>query len=330
MRRLVNRLRQRFGPRGNGPVILMYHRVASPPVDPWGLAVHPDVFEQHLSVLRRFRRPLPMSAFVEQLERGTLARDAVAVTFDDGYADNLTEASPRLASAGVPATLFLTTATVGQGREYWWDEVARGILLGLGPVEEDVQIGGDSVSLALGGPDGRAGTWRAWQPPRTERQRTYLKVWKQLRAAAAVDREQALDRLRAILEIPPADPGDLPMTPGQIATLAADGLFEFGGHTATHPVLPALTPAQRRHEIAEGRADCERLVGRRITGFAYPHGALDDDCRAAVAECGFAWACSTRSRAVPCRDADMFALPRLGVLNWDVAAFERAVQELPA
>ena len=55
-----------------------------------------------------------MSQFVQRLERGTLPMDAVAITFDDGYVDNLREATPRLEAADVPATLFVTTGPLGQ------------------------------------------------------------------------------------------------------------------------------------------------------------------------------------------------------------------------
>jgi peptidoglycan/xylan/chitin deacetylase (PgdA/CDA1 family) len=308
----------------------MYHRLASPRVDPWGLAVRPDRFEQHLAVLRRTRHPLPMSEFVSRLERGTLPERAVAITFDDGYVDNLHEASPRLAAAGVPATLFLATGFVGQRHEYWWDELARGILLRTGAVDAEVKIGGETIVLVLRDADERDSGWRAWQEPRTERQSAYLAAWTHLRIAAPAEREHALVQLRTVLEISPPDPRDLPMTASEVAAVAGGGVFEFGGHTATHAVLPALTPAERRDEIREGRAACERLIGGPITGFAYPHGALDDDSQAAVRECGFAWACGTEARPVPARGADRYRLPRLGVLDWDGSAFERALQELRA
>jgi peptidoglycan/xylan/chitin deacetylase (PgdA/CDA1 family) len=135
-------------------------------------------------------------------------------------------------------------------------------------------------------------------------------------------------RLRTQLEIPPADPADLPMTAGEVVALAGEGAFAFGGHTATHAVLPALAPAERRDDIRQGRETCERLIGGPIAGFAYPHGALDDDSEAAVRECGFAWACGTRSRSVPARGANRYALPRLAVLDWDGSAFARALQGL--
>jgi peptidoglycan/xylan/chitin deacetylase (PgdA/CDA1 family) len=329
MRTLLQKLR-RLGRPGPGPTILMYHRIASPPVDPWGLAVQPDRFEQHLAVLGRTRHPLPMSEFVSRLERGTLPGRAVAVTFDDGYVDNLREASPRLAAVRMRATLFLATGFVGQRHEYWWDELARGILLGTGAVDAEIQIGRERVALVLPGGDERDRSWRAWQEPRTDRQRAYLALWKQLRTAVPAAREQAMVRLRTELEIPPPDPADLPMTESDVAALAGGGAFDFGGHTATHPVLPALAPAERRDDIRQGRDACERLIGKRITGFAYPHGALDDDSEAAVRECGFAWACATWSRPVPARGANRYALPRFGVLDWDGPAFERALQGLRA
>lgn len=323
----VRRRIRSFAPQ---PVILMYHRIARPLVDPWGLAVQPEHFEQHLAVLRRSRRPLPMSEFVERLERRTLPSDAVAVTFDDGYVDNLREAKPRLAAYDVPATLFVTTGAVGQRLEYWWDELARGILLRGAPLDCEVVIAGEPCRLVFPQAEGagQACAWRAWETPHTERAATYLEVWGRLQIVSAEERGAVMSRLRDVLNSPPPDVADLPMAESELAELAADGLFEIGGHTVTHPVLPSLDAAGRRREILEGKLACERVAGRPIAGFAYPHGALDHDSRAAVHESGFVWACSTESRAVSDRAYDPYALPRLCVLDSDGHAFERALQAL--
>ena len=110
-----------------------------------------------------------------------------------------------------------------------------------------------------------------------------------------------------------------------VAKVARDGLFEIGGHTLTHPPLPSVSPAQSRREIEGGKRRCEELTGREVSGFAYPHGAVDDDCRAAVRESGFAWACTTATGPVQ-RSSDPHALPRLFVQDWDAATFEAAVR----
>ena len=78
-------------PRAQIPIILAYHRVAEPDIDPWELAVAPDRFEAQLAVLRETREPFAMSAFLERLERGTLPANAVAVTGDGGFLMNSQE-----------------------------------------------------------------------------------------------------------------------------------------------------------------------------------------------------------------------------------------------
>jgi peptidoglycan/xylan/chitin deacetylase (PgdA/CDA1 family) len=307
----------------------MYHRVADPRVDPWGLAVHPARFAAHLEVVRASRRPLAMSEFVDRAKRGTLPPNAVAITFDDGYADTLWHAKPLLSTAGMPATLFLATAFVGQGVEYWWDELARSILERSEALEDEVVVGAEACRLRLtaaADASSENAAWRAWDTPRTERQRLYYTLWERLRALGAPDRQAAMTRLRAVLRAPAPRPDDLPMDANQVRELAADRLFEIGGHTATHPVLPTLSPAERRREMLEGKRACEGLTNRAATGFAYPHGAHDADSRAAVAECGFEWACTTESRPLAAREPDWYALPRVAVLDWPASAFERALR----
>jgi peptidoglycan/xylan/chitin deacetylase (PgdA/CDA1 family) len=333
VRALFGRVANRLRPRPARPLILMYHRVAAPRVDPWELAVPPDVFAAQLDVLRTTRVPLPMSRFVARARRGALPARAVAVTFDDGYADTLREARPRLAAAGVPATLFLATAFVGQALEYWWDEIARVILERNEPLDAVVTIDRDVVRLALPSAADAAGEsagWRASEPPRTARERLYFDIWQRLRLLRAPELDASMRSLRAVLG--PSDPraGDLPMDAGEVGRLARDPLFEIGGHTASHPVLPALTPAERRRDIRDGKAACERLIGRSALGFAYPHGANDADSRAAVAECGFDWACTTRAGWVPNVVREPFALPRLAVGNWDAATFARVLEDASA
>jgi hypothetical protein len=64
----------------------MYYRVADEPVDHFCLSVSPGRSEQQLD---RTRYPISVSDFVRNLLAGTLRRDPVALTFDDGYVGNL-------------------------------------------------------------------------------------------------------------------------------------------------------------------------------------------------------------------------------------------------
>src|SRR5207245_11375101 len=53
---------------------------------------------------------------------------AVAITFDDGYLDNLEHAKPALEAAAAPALIYIPTGYVGESRRFWWDELERLLL----------------------------------------------------------------------------------------------------------------------------------------------------------------------------------------------------------
>jgi peptidoglycan/xylan/chitin deacetylase (PgdA/CDA1 family) len=123
--------------------------VAEPACDPWELAVSLDHFDQQMDALRRVRRPLSMGQFVEGMFGGNLPERAVAVTFDDGYVDNLLNAKPILERHSIPATVFLATGEISQHHEYWWDELARLILQSGEKVDGTISICQKHVPILL-------------------------------------------------------------------------------------------------------------------------------------------------------------------------------------
>ncbi|MFL6195571.1 MAG: polysaccharide deacetylase family protein [Thermoanaerobaculia bacterium] len=102
-------------------VVLLYHRVAEAASDPHGLAVSPAAFESHLDLLRRRFHVMPLPELIGGLPRRAYRDCTVAVTFDDGYADNLTTAVPIAARLGVPVTVFVTAGPVLDGGPFPWD-----------------------------------------------------------------------------------------------------------------------------------------------------------------------------------------------------------------
>jgi len=327
LRRAIRSLRIRISPPDPKPLILLYHRIADEPIDPWALAVSPAHFEEHLDVLRRTRHPLPLKDFFRGLQTKTLSAEAIAVTFDDGYMDNLFAAKPRLAAADVPATVFLATGYLGQAREFWWDELARLVLAGTGPRKLDVPVGGRTIRIELED-DASSGSvsWRAWlDAPRTQRQAAYLATWTALRALEVQERETGLAALRNALagSVKPAASGR-PMTSAEVQALVKDRLITIGAHTVTHPVLPEIDPLSRHREIVESKKACQALTDAEVSEFAYPFGSLDADVRSVVEDAGFCCACSTRHGPTTL-DSDVFALPRIHVLDCGGDAFERSL-----
>lgn len=320
LRRLARRVRRGMIPEA---VILMYHRVDDVELDPWGLAVSPRHFDHHLQVLRERSRPLSLAGMLNARQRGRLPRRSVVVTFDDGYADNLYHAAPLLMRHQIPATVFVTVGGTGSEREFWWDELAHMMLRpGRLPSRLELEINGAAQQWELGeASDYRIDDYRRdrdqrpWEAVPNSRLAFYYAVWKALRPLPYGECEQALDTLRHWAEMAPRDPSYRPLSEAELRVLSDGGLVEIGGHTLTHPSLPAHPPALQRTEIHECKARLEQMLQRPITSFAYPFGDYVPATAELVRDVGYTCACTTAAARVK-RTSDPFELPRFEVRNW--------------
>ncbi len=103
--------------------IMLYHQVSAipPALDPDGLAVHPDDFARQMAYLHaNGYRCIRLIEAVRAYRAGqALPPRTFAITFDDGYRDNLTHALPVLQQHGFTATIFLVPSRVGQTSQWY-------------------------------------------------------------------------------------------------------------------------------------------------------------------------------------------------------------------
>lgn len=323
--RATKRAYRRIVPARPGPTILCYHRVASPVIDPWQLSVTPENFASQLAALRAERTILSMEAFVELLRLRRLPANATALTFDDGYRDNLLNAAPLLTESGIPATLFLTTGLLGRQREYWWDELARLVLLSQAAAEGDIRIGEAIVPLridATAHPETAIKGWLGWNPAPTAAATSYLSLWKAIRPLPSGEIDGVLQQVgAAIVDTTSIEDYALPMTVEEVRALPAE--FTLQAHTATHRDLLSIDASDCHDEITRGRDQLAAITGKWPSGFAFPYGRQDKNIRAMTRQAGFEWACSTRSAAVRRGEPDLCNLPRRAVPNVDGARLLR-------
>ena len=109
--RVKHRLSNRFHPTAR---ILLYHRIAEVKNDPYQLAVSPDNFREHLEYLRNHFRVVSLAQLANELKAKKIINHTVAITFDDGYADNWQNALPILKELNITATFFITVSAIDQ------------------------------------------------------------------------------------------------------------------------------------------------------------------------------------------------------------------------
>ena len=243
------------------PVIFMYHRVARLQYDPWGLAVDPERFDAQMHWLASERLVLPLHDFVERLGAGDLPNDSAAITFDDGYVDNLNNALPAIWRHGLCATVFVVGGAIGRSEGFWWDELVGLILGSRSKLDASVTIGNQTILLKWPAGSNRPGEgplWRAWMRPSHAREMAYVTAWQALRNASSEARLKGMRELRMLL--PPVDmERDRAMNVRELRELTTGATFTLGGHTMTHAALPTLANDRLREELADSLAACRSV-----------------------------------------------------------------------
>lgn len=316
-------------------LILMYHRITDTDSDPQLLSVSPHNFDEQLQIVSSFYKPLRLRELVEQLSLGKVPHQAVAITFDDGYADNLHEARPILERYDIPATVFVTAGAVGKNQEFWWDDLERLLLKpGILPERLSLEINGSSYSWELGNcshySEAEYESHRNWhvlmKSDPTPRQKMYRSLCQLMRPLPTENRQDLLQKIAAWAQKDTIGRSShRTLTPGEVQEIAKGGLIEVGAHTMTHPVLSTISKAGQQTEIRQSKERLDSILGLEnpVSNFAYPYGNESDytlETAATVREVGFASACSTINDVV-CQGTDLFQLPRFTIRNWSGTKF---------
>jgi peptidoglycan/xylan/chitin deacetylase (PgdA/CDA1 family) len=285
-------------------LVLLYHRVTTLASDPELLAVTPANFRAQM---RYIKENFPLVRFED--EWSDMAKPAVCVTFDDGYADNALEALPILEEVGVPATFFVSTGNVGTDREFWWHEVERLIL-------------GQRVLPPMFSLEVPARSWKTGSE--AERRILYDGLVRLMKDALPRQRGEWLDRLRCWAEVEPA-PNDRhsSMTPEELRLLGGSSMVTIGAHTVSHSRLASLSVSEQEEEVVASKRQLETWLGREITVFSYPFGRRCDYAKETIALCreaGFTKVAANFPGQAH-RWTDPYQIPRHLVRNWPLELF---------
>ncbi|MCC3155278.1 polysaccharide deacetylase family protein [Hymenobacter sp. BT770] len=313
----------------------MYHSIKNTDYDPWQLAVSPLHFEQHLQVLKQSGRVVPYNTLIEQLKSKNVKRGSIVLTFDDGYRDNYTLAKPLLEHYGIPATFFIPTDKLGSEQEFWWDELERIIIHTIKlPRLLSIRLAGELLEYDLQEEEELTPTirhqhqsWAASSTAPTRRTALFMLLWKALKYAPHEEIKSTINSLN-LWSLSPAEKARQEYTtitvPGMLQ-LASNGLFQIGGHTATHPSLPSLPIEEQIMEVIQGKQTLERELKTVIEHFAYPYGDFSPDTKYIVSNSGFQSGVSTRHQTVN-NNSDLFELGRFQVKDWQGAIFKKTIK----
>lgn len=265
------------GETGRRLLILGWHNVEGT----WSFASSPGSgvrgLRQQFTALSRFAHVVPLGWALDRLAAGdALPPRAVAITFDDGYADNLTMAVPVLERLALPATFFLAPDLLSGAARPWWEDLGCAVR---SATATTIEWEGVSWSLA-----DRASRTRAYKDLAT-------RVQFRSRAARDLSLEDLLEQLRPFRPSP-----ELLINWEGARELVRRG-FDVQSHTTAHAVLSHESAEDQRRDLANAREQLERRLGVSITTVAYPHGTAahyNASTLAAARDAGYRWGITTR------------------------------------
>jgi peptidoglycan/xylan/chitin deacetylase (PgdA/CDA1 family) len=265
------------------------------------------VFRWQMQYLKQHYTILPLREIICRLEQEiSLPRYAAAVTFDDGFRNNLTVAFPILQELNIPFAVFVTTGFIGTQKQMLWAEKLAYFLKHTSEKVLDIVLREEKITVELS----------------TEKQREQAanRVIGTLKRFPPVDREQCLEQFYAF-----SDFQTLKATVheeryrfldwSEVRTLADAGV-EIGSHTVNHEILSLLSPEEVWHEITTSKKEIEGQLERPCYLFNYPNGSIHDFSgrdKQALQQAGYRGAMSLTKELNSATIADMMDLKRINI-----------------
>ncbi len=249
----------------SGLLILGWHNVEGT----WAFPSRPGEgtrgLRRQLQLLRRSCNIVPLGrALADLAARRPLPPRAVALTFDDGYRDNLDLAVPMLRDLGLPATFFLVPAVLSGDVVPWWETLGRAFARS---PRRRLEWEDRRYDLA----DDRA------------RGASFAAVADRLKQRDFTAREMAVRALVAELGDDGSGAFGRLFLDWDDARRLADSGFEIGSHSRRHAILAQETAEEQHRDLRDARLLLQERLGAAADLLAYPNGRRIDYDDATVA-----------------------------------------------
>ncbi len=268
-----------------------------------GKHIEADLFAMCMRRLSLSGRALSMDEVLGYRRSGdSFPPHSFAITFDDGFENNLSVAAPILADLNIPSIIYVTTGFVDENGLSWIDRVEYAVEEA---PDQTLKVEWANTPFRLTDDVRRIAFLKAV--------RTYVKNTPDCNADMFADNLCA--QLGKPGKLSSDDPLDLKMTWQQVRKADECHLISVGGHSHTHAILSFLSPKELTEEIDTSLTLLKEKAGVSPTHYSYPEGlehCFSDAVIATLKQAGVQ-CCPTAIDGVNGRDDDLFHLKRVMV-----------------
>lgn len=187
-------------------------------------------------------------------------KNFIAVTFDDGYKDNLTQAYPIFIKHQIPFAIYITNSFPNGTAKLWWYML------------EDILLENTEVVLEINN-----SKQKFKSDTKTEKNNSFLAIRKILLEIQKKDLDELLNQLekrynKNLINYVQREA----LSWEDVKKLSKDPLVTIGCHTINHLTLKSLPEEEIIEEIIKSKKELEVKLGVEINHFAYPYGTSNE------------------------------------------------------
>lgn len=279
-------------------MIIMYHGVRNGKNRINGRHISAEHFEKQLQYFVKEFDIVPLHQICGMKEQGIIpTKNTIALTFDDGFLNNVVVALPLLEKYQIPATFFICTASITD--PIYAHPTDRIDLIRIFPQTSFIKIGTETFLRENHQLISRRDGKNAYTGI------IMLSFQQWLRANNDLRDQLSQNIINENLEL-----YQLVNDPS-VATLSKSDLVTLGSHSHHHVNLTMLTAAEAGYQLEESKNILESY-GKKIDTMAFPYGFYDQRTISLAKESGYNYLIAG-GHVDPPFDKDVF--PRIGVLD---------------
>ncbi|WP_353427847.1 polysaccharide deacetylase family protein [Polynucleobacter sp. MWH-UH19D] len=220
-----------------------------------------ELFDEYMGKLAHQGSPISMNMVLDHLDKKKpFSPGSFAITFDDGFENNISVAAPILEKYNIPAMIYLTTDFIQNNRMSWIDRIEYAVQK-TKKSKITLQVNDNTYPLN-----------------HVDEKINFLRVVRELVKKTPTCNpnlfaHQVCSDLGFPSNISSDDPLDLKLSWDQIQKIHKDnGLLSFGGHSHTHPILSFLSSDDLSYELDRSISLMKHMADIDSTHYSYPEG----------------------------------------------------------
>ena len=239
-----------------------------------GMVLTEETYVRLLKYLQQRFHVISLESLFGETTGADHTKPRCLLTFDDGWRDTYTRAHRWLKEFDLPATVFLTTGSIGTHGGFWIERLIKAWRVPA--LRAQMQSACEQLMGA-----------------KTDQQTTPEGLVEQLNHMPAAKRNSLLKRLLPQEEhSEEPDEVDSMVTWNQVMEMSCDGVA-IGAHTVNHPLLIYENDVDVERELRLSKQILEEKLGEKVCAFAYPNGNWNENVRRWVQQVGYQAAFTT-------------------------------------